>query len=274
MPLWLLQVRTRTPLTRMPRVGGLIEAFEEVLDLGLDLRLPYRPRPAGRHASSWPAGSEATAAATASRPSSWLWGESREIRHPRDLPRLPLSRKSATSSRCPQKYATLRGKHRSGCVRGTAGWLHRASPVSWPLPRSPAKWSASSGQSPASSSQWSQTRALSERATRRGADSGPQSPVDLPLRLDDADASSTTPTGPTTVTFASIKEKRKNKCRQPSRSKPPEPSRSKPHQTIQSCALPETGPRWGTLLTCNEPVRRPTLVIRVRQPRDESTVMR
>jgi hypothetical protein len=172
-----------------------------------------------------------------------------------------------------KKYATLRGKHRSGCVRGTAGWLRRANPVSWPLPRSPAKWSVSSGPSPASSSQWSQTRAHSERATRRGADNGRQA-------LWICRCAGTTLTHrpqlhrANNVTFNSIEEKRKNQCRQPSRSKPPEPSRSKPHQTIQSCALPETRPRWGTLLTCYEPVRRPTLVTRVRQPRDESTVMR
>jgi hypothetical protein len=41
MPRWLLQVCTRTPLTGMPRVGGLIEAFEEVLDLGIHLLIPH-----------------------------------------------------------------------------------------------------------------------------------------------------------------------------------------------------------------------------------------
>jgi hypothetical protein len=41
-----------------------------------------------------------------------------------------------------------------------------------------------------------------------------------------------------------------------------------------ACALPATGPRWGILLPCYEPVPRPTLVLRARQPRDETTVMR
>jgi hypothetical protein len=79
---------------------------------------------------------------------------------------------TTVSSRYPWRFAILHGRRRCGCVRGTAGWLHWASPASWPPPRSPAKWSALSGQLPASPSQRSKTSALSRPAKRRDADSG------------------------------------------------------------------------------------------------------
>jgi hypothetical protein len=41
MPLWLLQVANLYPIDPYASVGGLIEAFEEVLDLGCHLLIPH-----------------------------------------------------------------------------------------------------------------------------------------------------------------------------------------------------------------------------------------
>jgi transposase len=46
------------PIDPHASVRGLIEAFEEILDLGCHLPHPAWPWPPGRHPSSWPAGSE------------------------------------------------------------------------------------------------------------------------------------------------------------------------------------------------------------------------
>ena len=53
------------------------------------------------------------------------------------------------SSHCPRRSGTSPGKRRSGYARDIGASLRPASRRSWSLPRSPARWSASSGRSPA-----------------------------------------------------------------------------------------------------------------------------
>src|SRR3954449_2496190 len=52
------------------------------------------------------------------------------------------------SSPCPRGSGTSPGKRRSGCARDIGASLQSASRRSWSPPRSPARWSASSGRSP------------------------------------------------------------------------------------------------------------------------------
>ena len=53
------------------------------------------------------------------------------------------------SSRYPRRSGTSPGKRRSGCARDIGASLQSVSRRSWSPPRSPARWSASSGRSPA-----------------------------------------------------------------------------------------------------------------------------
>src|ERR1700757_5461363 len=59
---------------------------------------------------------------------------------------------TTVSNRCPPPFGTSRGKRRSGSVRDIADWPHPASRRSSSPLRSPARWSALFGRSPASPS--------------------------------------------------------------------------------------------------------------------------
>ena len=78
------------------------------------------------------------------------------------------------SSHYPRRSGTSPGKRRSGCARDIGASLQSVSRRSWSPPRSPARWSASSGRSPALHSLSSSDQATETEPTKKEVGKNPR----------------------------------------------------------------------------------------------------